>query len=166
MTDVPFTLPPHPPHLPSLAPVLTTVSHASSTFISTFLLVHLSAPALANLGGGSLASQTMLLGREYYQTSLTEPLLLLTPLSVHALSGLLRRLLSPAPKTNPSPVTGALSATGCTRRVWRGKMYNYWNVGLGKAEGGKVKLWGKKERKRALAGVFLGVVGPVISGWS
>lgn len=38
---------------------LTTISHVTSPFISVFLLVHLSAPVLANFGGTSLASQTM-----------------------------------------------------------------------------------------------------------
>jgi hypothetical protein len=40
-------------------PVLTKLLHGSAPFISTFLLIHLSAPMLANLGGSSLASQTM-----------------------------------------------------------------------------------------------------------
>ena len=38
---------------------LTTVIHASSPFLTTFLLIHLSAPVLANVGGSSLASQVM-----------------------------------------------------------------------------------------------------------
>lgn len=40
-------------------PCLTKIAHGSTPFITTFLLIHLSAPALANLGGSSLASQTM-----------------------------------------------------------------------------------------------------------
>jgi hypothetical protein len=39
--------------------VLTTLTHGSAPFITTFLLVHLTAPAAANLGGSALSSQTM-----------------------------------------------------------------------------------------------------------
>lgn len=39
--------------------ILTKLAHGSAPFISTFLLIHLSAPALANLGGSSLSSQVM-----------------------------------------------------------------------------------------------------------
>lgn len=52
-----------------------------------------------------------LLGREYYQTVLGEPLLLLAPLSVHMITGPLRRLLSP-PGKPPRPWTHVLSLTG------------------------------------------------------
>lgn len=43
----------------TLAPYLTNAAHFSAPFITTFLLIHLSAPAIANVGGSSLASQTM-----------------------------------------------------------------------------------------------------------
>ncbi|KAJ6608677.1 hypothetical protein B0H10DRAFT_2066941 [Mycena sp. CBHHK59/15] len=92
-------------------PVLTKLLHGSAPFISTFLLIHLTAPMLANLGGSSLASQTMLLGREYYQTDFGEKYLLLGPLAVHALSGLTKRLLSP-PSAPPRPWMSLLSLTG------------------------------------------------------
>src|SRR6266404_197093 len=39
--------------------VLTALAHGSAPFITTFLLVHLAAPAAANLGGSALSSQTM-----------------------------------------------------------------------------------------------------------
>ncbi|KAF9484953.1 hypothetical protein BDN70DRAFT_871948 [Pholiota conissans] len=84
-------------------PVLTTTAHATAPFLTIFLAVHLSAPALANVGGASLASQTLLLGREYYQTALGEPLLLFAPLAVHALSGILKRILSLIPSSQPAP---------------------------------------------------------------
>ncbi|KIM87382.1 hypothetical protein PILCRDRAFT_63587 [Piloderma croceum F 1598] len=90
---------------------LTAVSHGSSPFITTFLLIHLSAPVLANLGGSSLSSQVMLLGREYYQTSFGENYLLLTPLILHASSGIAKRLLSSHPTTSPRPVSSILSIT-------------------------------------------------------
>jgi hypothetical protein len=67
------------------ASILTFIAHGTTPFITTFILVHLTAPIAANLGGSSLASQVMvssqglhalfslltcaqLLGREYYQT--------------------------------------------------------------------------------------------------
>ncbi|KAF9453647.1 hypothetical protein P691DRAFT_719014 [Macrolepiota fuliginosa MF-IS2] len=76
-----------------IASALVAISHASSPFITTFLLIHLAAPALANIGGSGLASQTMLLGREYYQTNFGESYLVLAPITVHALAGISKRLL-------------------------------------------------------------------------
>ncbi|KAJ6466528.1 hypothetical protein C8R47DRAFT_1223962 [Mycena vitilis] len=92
-------------------PVLTKLMHGSAPFISTFLLIHLTAPMLANLGGSSLASQTMLLGREYYQTEFGEKYLLLGPLAVHSLSGIVKRGLSPT-NAPPRPWTSLLAITG------------------------------------------------------
>ncbi|KAJ7672163.1 hypothetical protein DFH06DRAFT_87263 [Mycena polygramma] len=92
-------------------PVLTKLIHGSAPFISTFLLIHLTAPMLANLGGSSLASQTMLLGREYYQTEFGEKYLLLGPLAVHSLSGIVKRVLSPT-NAPPRPWTSLLAITG------------------------------------------------------
>ncbi|KAF5367660.1 hypothetical protein D9757_010967 [Collybiopsis confluens] len=89
-----------------LIKILTKSSHISAPFITTFLLIHLSAPVMANAGGSSLSSQVMLLGREYYQTALGEPYLVLGPLAVHALSGIVRRALIIYPKLKkslPSP---------------------------------------------------------------
>lgn len=45
-----------------LASYLTPVSHASAPFITTFMLIHLTAPVMANLGGTSLSSQVMVGG--------------------------------------------------------------------------------------------------------
>ncbi|KAF8655800.1 hypothetical protein AX16_002886 [Volvariella volvacea WC 439] len=103
-------------------PYVTGIAHASAPFISTFLLVHLSAPILANVGGSSLASQTMILGREYYQTSFGEKYLLLGPLTVHALSGLTKRLITPRRTKTSSdinvpyqrPLSSLISVTGYT----------------------------------------------------
>lgn len=39
--------------------ILTLLAHGSAPFISTFLLVHLSAPIVANIGGSGLASSVM-----------------------------------------------------------------------------------------------------------
>jgi hypothetical protein len=43
----------------SALPYLTKATHISAPFITTFLLIHLTAPALANVGGSTLSSQTM-----------------------------------------------------------------------------------------------------------
>ncbi|KAJ3763104.1 hypothetical protein EV360DRAFT_92051 [Lentinula raphanica] len=89
-----------------LLSVLTQSSHLSAPFITTFLLIHLSAPVVANVGGSSLSSQVMLLGREYYQTNIGEPYLVLGPLAVHALSGIARRAIITYAKGNTSkPLT-------------------------------------------------------------
>ncbi|KAF8589675.1 hypothetical protein K439DRAFT_1644974 [Ramaria rubella] len=80
-----------------LSPVLTRFSHLPTPFITTFLLIHVSAPVLANLGGSSLSSQVMLLGREYYQGTFSEPWLLFLPLGIHITAGVTKRLLSPNP---------------------------------------------------------------------
>lgn len=93
----------------SIQPLLTNLSHGSTPFITTFLLIHLSAPILANIGGTSLASQVMILGREYYQTSFGEKYLVLAPLVVHPCSGILKRLLAPKPARRLSSI---LSLTG------------------------------------------------------
>ncbi|KAJ3970825.1 hypothetical protein EV361DRAFT_992945 [Lentinula raphanica] len=89
-----------------LLSVLTQSSHLSAPFITTFLLIHLSAPVVANVGGSSLSSQVMLLGREYYQTNIGEPYLVLGPLAVHALSGIARRALITYAKVNSLPAPG------------------------------------------------------------
>ncbi|KZT36193.1 hypothetical protein SISSUDRAFT_87574 [Sistotremastrum suecicum HHB10207 ss-3] len=57
------------------------------------LLPVLSPPLVANVGGSEAASQVMLLGREYYQTSFGEPWLVFGPLAVHVAAGVLRRAL-------------------------------------------------------------------------
>ncbi|KAF5386852.1 hypothetical protein D9615_001980 [Tricholomella constricta] len=90
---------------------LTKLSHGSAPFISTFILIHLTAPVMANIGGSSLSSQTMLLGREYYQTGFGEKYLVLGPLALHVLSGTTKRLLSPQ-KQPPRPLSTLLSWAG------------------------------------------------------
>ncbi|KAG8844545.1 hypothetical protein FRB96_003015 [Tulasnella sp. 330] len=91
----------------SILKVLTFTQHLSAPFISTFMLIHLSAPVIATLGGSTLSSQVMLLGREYYQTSLTEPLLVYGPIAAHISASTLKRILLGWPK-HPSIL--ALSA--------------------------------------------------------
>ncbi|KAI0263761.1 hypothetical protein BC834DRAFT_827096 [Gloeopeniophorella convolvens] len=105
-TDKPNAAPGWRTHASS---ALTTLAHGSVPFITTFLFIHLSAPAMANLGGASLSSQAMLLGREYYQTGFGERYLVFAPLLIHSTSALLKRLFSPQ---SPRPLSSALSATG------------------------------------------------------
>ncbi|KAI0692234.1 hypothetical protein BC835DRAFT_83862 [Cytidiella melzeri] len=73
--------------------ILTTLAQGSAPFISTFLLIHLSAPAMANLGGSSLASQVMILGREYYKTSFGHRYLVVLPIVTHGLSATAKRIM-------------------------------------------------------------------------
>jgi hypothetical protein len=89
--------------------VLTALTHGSAPFITTFLLIHLTAPAAANLGGSELSSQTMLLGREYYQTMFGERSLLFGPLFIHSSSAIINRLFSPSVSR---PLTSAIAVTG------------------------------------------------------
>ncbi|CAL1703228.1 unnamed protein product [Somion occarium] len=91
-------------------PYLTKISHGSTPFIATFLIIHLTAPALANLGGSCLASQVMLLGREYYQTSFGEKYLLIAPFAAHVVSGVLKRLTTPS--TLRRRISSILTLTG------------------------------------------------------
>ncbi|KAL1746734.1 hypothetical protein HDZ31DRAFT_33601 [Schizophyllum fasciatum] len=90
---------------------LTKTIHITSPFIATFLLVHLAAPISANFGGSSLASNVMLLGREYYQTAMGEKLLVLGPLAAHGLSAIAKRALSPADRP-PRPLSSPLTISG------------------------------------------------------
>ncbi|TRM66832.1 hypothetical protein BD626DRAFT_396909 [Schizophyllum amplum] len=100
------------PTVPSPAvDYLTRVAHITSPFITTFLLIHLAAPISANFGGSSLASNVMLLGREYYQTAMGEKLLVLGPLAAHGLSAVGKRVLSPAGHP-PRPATSLLTVSG------------------------------------------------------
>ncbi|KAF8528186.1 hypothetical protein BU17DRAFT_73803 [Hysterangium stoloniferum] len=88
---------PQQPQARRFSSVLTSLSHLPTPFITTFLLIHLSAPVLANFEGSSLSSQVMLLGREYYQGTFSEPWLVFAPLGVHVAAGITKRLLSAAP---------------------------------------------------------------------
>jgi len=108
---------PHPAWRGRLVSCLTTISHISAPFITTFVLIHLSAPAMGMVGGSSLSSRIMLLGREYYQTPFGEKYLVLAPLVIHPLAGVAKRLFSPGvgfqkPWSQPRPLTSILSSTG------------------------------------------------------
>ncbi|KAG0694645.1 hypothetical protein DFH29DRAFT_815102 [Suillus ampliporus] len=88
--------------------VLTNVAHISAPFLTVFLVIHLSAPALANVGGSSLSSNLMLLGREYYQTAFGERYLLFTPLAAHVASNIAKRIITPR-SASPRKITSTLS---------------------------------------------------------
>ncbi|KAI6150206.1 hypothetical protein EDD17DRAFT_1739618 [Pisolithus thermaeus] len=64
------------------------LAHTSAPFLSTFLVIHLSAPIAVSIGGSRLASSVMLLGREYYQTTFGERYLLLLPFTIHVTSSI------------------------------------------------------------------------------
>ena len=53
-------------------PVLTRIAHGSAPFLTVFALIHLTAPAMANVGGTSLASQVMVRGRLMTGRSLSD----------------------------------------------------------------------------------------------
>ncbi|KAF9654052.1 hypothetical protein BDM02DRAFT_3152936 [Thelephora ganbajun] len=108
---------PQPAWRKRLISYLTTISHMSAPFITAFVLIHLSAPAMGAVGGGSLSSQVMLLGREYYQTPFGEKYLVLAPLVIHPFASIAKRLFSPGigPQKSWSrlrPLTSVLSSTG------------------------------------------------------
>jgi len=72
--------------------ILQTLQYTSSPFLSTFVLIHLTAPVLGNVFGSNGAGKAMILGREYYQTSFGESLLLFAPLGIHVIAGITRRV--------------------------------------------------------------------------
>ncbi|KAI6143923.1 hypothetical protein BKA82DRAFT_4395387 [Pisolithus tinctorius] len=94
--------------------ILTMLVHGSAPFLSTFLLVHLSAPIEANIVGSGLASSVMLLGREYYQTAFGERYLLLLPFAVHVTSSVAKRPFSPKPRPRIRKLTSLLSISAYT----------------------------------------------------
>lgn len=76
--------------------LLKLTQSASALTFSSFLLLHLSAPAIGALAPStkveSIASGFMVLGRVYYQESL-ESIIIWSSLSVHVTSGILGRLI-------------------------------------------------------------------------
>ncbi|KAI6107023.1 hypothetical protein EDD16DRAFT_1475700 [Pisolithus croceorrhizus] len=86
--------------------ILTTLAHGSAPFLSTFLVIHLSAPIAANIGGSRLASSIMLLGREYYQTTFGERYLLLLPFAIHVTSSIAKRVVLTLASNSSSPSSG------------------------------------------------------------
>ncbi|QRW27223.1 hypothetical protein RhiXN_01818 [Rhizoctonia solani] len=78
---------------PSVLRGLTYAQHLPTPFITTFMLIHLSAPALASIGGTDVANQVMLLGREYYHGVPQEKSLVFLPITIHVGASLLKRVL-------------------------------------------------------------------------
>ncbi|KAG8710046.1 hypothetical protein FRC09_000335 [Ceratobasidium sp. 395] len=72
---------------------LTYAQHLSAPFVATFMLIHLTAPAVASIGGVNAASQVMLLGREYYHGVPQENLLVFGPITLHVAASLSKRLV-------------------------------------------------------------------------
>ncbi|PFH53581.1 hypothetical protein AMATHDRAFT_137515 [Amanita thiersii Skay4041] len=105
-------MPPDNSSKPIPIPFLTKLAHGCSPFIATFLIVHLTSPTLATFGGSPLSTKSMLLGREFYQTSWGEPYLVLGPIFLHAAAGITKRLISSSSKTRARSVTSLLASTG------------------------------------------------------
>jgi len=95
--------------------LLTAIQRLPTPFLSAFMLVHLSAPLIANIGGSSASSQVMLLGREYYQGQYTEPLLVFAPLGIHVTSSLARRILL---SIKPSDSSNSLRSKSIFTKFW------------------------------------------------
>ena len=55
---------------------------------------------------------TKLLGREYYQTAWSEPILVLGPIVLHVSAGVVKRLLSGSPREKPRPLSAVFTYTG------------------------------------------------------
>jgi succinate dehydrogenase/fumarate reductase cytochrome b subunit len=119
--------------------LLTAMQRLPTPFISAFMLVHLSAPLIASIGGSSASSQVMvstysgstcrenhipslmamiskLLGREYYQGRYTEPLLVFAPIGVHVASSLARRILL---SIKSSSSTTPLQSKSILANIWK-----------------------------------------------
>ncbi|RIB23939.1 hypothetical protein C2G38_2071373 [Gigaspora rosea] len=70
---------------------LTLVQAGTAVVFTTFLVTHLSATAVAVIGGIELTNKTIVLGRVYYQNRLLEPIIVFGSLWGHVLSGLIKR---------------------------------------------------------------------------
>ncbi|CAG8812056.1 9691_t:CDS:1 [Cetraspora pellucida] len=70
---------------------LTLVQVGTAAVFTTFLVTHLSATALATLGGIELTNKTIVLGRVYYQNRFLEPIIVAGSFWGHILSGLIKR---------------------------------------------------------------------------
>lgn len=78
----------------SVDAALVAVQRASAVTFQTFLVVHLSSPLAACLGGEQAASGFQVLGRVWYQTHpVKEAVVVWASLGVHVVSGVLKRML-------------------------------------------------------------------------
>lgn len=110
------------PSSPFVLDLATRVQSISALSFSAFLAMHLAAPLAAALQLD--ANGVMLLTREYYQTSLLEPVLVWGSLGLHLLSSATRRiLLGPPKKPSAHSLTGYLlvpliAAHSVTHRIF------------------------------------------------
>ena len=83
----------------SVLRIATQAQNISAATLGSVLIVHMAAPVVASLARGSvgldMANQTLLLGREYYQQALLEPVLVWGSLCVHLISSAIRRTILP-----------------------------------------------------------------------
>ncbi|KAJ1310244.1 hypothetical protein OPQ81_006986 [Rhizoctonia solani] len=100
---------------------LTYAQHTPTPFVAAFMLIHLSAPALASIGGTDAANQVMLLGREYYHGAPQEKLLVFLPITLHVGASLIKRVVKlgrqalVSPKANDA-LTTQESTSGSSNR--------------------------------------------------
>ncbi|CAG8550313.1 5793_t:CDS:1 [Acaulospora colombiana] len=72
---------------------LTTIQSGTAVVFTTFLATHLSATALATVGGIELTNKTIVLGRVYYQNRFLEPVIVFGSLWGHVLAGIAKGII-------------------------------------------------------------------------
>ncbi|CAG8765259.1 16523_t:CDS:1, partial [Acaulospora morrowiae] len=72
---------------------LTTFQAGTAVVFTTFLVTHLSATALATVGGIELTNKTIVLGRVYYQNKFLEPVVVFGSLWGHVLAGIAKGII-------------------------------------------------------------------------
>jgi len=77
--------------LPKAYGYLTIVQAGSAIVFTSFLVTHLSATALANIGGIELTNKAIILGRVYYQNKFLEPIVVVAALWSHIVSSAAKR---------------------------------------------------------------------------
>lgn len=83
----------------SVLRIATQAQNISAATLGSVLIVHMAAPVVASFARGSvgldMANQALLMGREYYQQALLEPVLVWGSLCVHLISSAIRRTILP-----------------------------------------------------------------------
>ena len=89
----------------SLVGVLTKAAHVSAPFISTFLLIHLTAPVMANVGGSELSSKVQV-DSKAARCNATRGKEIFLPKMDNPVDGVRKRRASVASYTSGSGTTG------------------------------------------------------------
>ncbi|CAB4390162.1 hypothetical protein RhiirA5_346314 [Rhizophagus irregularis] len=77
--------------IPKVYKYLTIVQTGTAVVFGTFLVTHLSAPALSVIGGIDLTNKTIVFGRVYYQNKFLEPIVVFGALIGHVAAGIAKR---------------------------------------------------------------------------